>query len=1288
MKCVLFLIVAGFASSLWSQEVGQGAPAGVAQQFIQAYFRNGFNALTSATPQGTVRSYGAGGYIQEFQDAKKTTGVTFALVKGSEAADPVFQVYPALFSYLGSVGVSNTGLPLNDTSGCGAQASTAAFCTYQLFESGYALFAYTSSLTGAENRGSYSVSGTMYTRWAALGSITGLGAATGAEAAVTSKTGITATAQPFTAGALYSLSSGAFTGRVFPVRGKAYTLYSSLGLHNGALGIPISEELAAPGGKTRQNFEGGQIEYSNTTDPIVRPAVGGVQLSIATADVTRMNVGDSLTIRVSVVATTGEPLLDREVAWTTSNSRVVSVTPSAGGASAVLKAAGGGTAILTAVSEGKASERLTIFVSSPCCQIGEGAPTAAMQQSFQDAVTRQRLNVKLPAANPVARVGIGYVQELTSADSSQRYLLCRSDRSPGVFVVGGDLLRAYELEGGPAGKTGYPTADATAGGRQVFEGGVLAGSPVYLVTGAIAARWAALGFEAGALGPPVSAPAAALSFRGASGTLQSFRGGALVSEASAGRTFVVSGPVQARYFATGGIGGPLGLPLGEEYARDGRRRQDFEGGSLHYAPGDGEAEIEELERRPQITVNPSRVTAGGRVRIAVGGFPSQAALRVTLAGQGTGGPFTVQTQNGSYVWEAPVALDTPSGFVTIRAQEVGGAATAAGTYTVTALEEAAPRLTKLRGDTQTGLPGARLLVPLAVSLKDADGAPLVGVPVAFAASPGARIAPDSMVTDENGEAQSVARLQTGDGIALFTASAAGAVVTFSARSNGVTLQNYPRQMQSGNFSLGASQAPVTQKGALLAAVSSMIRYFQNRSELPSSLGLSDPAALNDFLKTFCPLDVAGGRICDGYVTISGDPVVNLWRLRDFAGGLLNVQVVRGGEEGIRDALAEGKPVLLALRLSSADAVLGSHFVVATGADIDGGLAIHDPNPTTNRTRLNDYLAGLRLAGREVKGEVMDAITLTPQSPSPTGFLVTASGARLAVRSRLGACGQTLDWPNAAVIAAGGAVAAAQGSAQLHYCEGTQQVNSLQLSGAGATVTDLGSPGRQSPLAVGGEYLLTRPTGQWQADAMKISLAASDVGNAATFTRDLAPGTLAAVYGTGLARPGQPTRVEVGGREARIQSADEFRILVEIPVEIPPGEHSLSVQSPLGTAEVALRVMELAPFIFVDEAARTAAVGNADGKANTPLHPASRGETVTILATGLGSVTAAGTVTRAVAVAVQGIEYPAGSAVLSAGMPGVYVVTAVLPAEATPGLSLGLQLRVDGVDSNRVEISVR
>src|SRR5262249_18746048 len=154
-----------------------------------------------------------------------------------------------------------------------------------------------------------------------------------------------------------------------------------------------SEELQVGGGKTRQNFEGGSIELSPGVDPVVRPAVAAVNLSYTSNSVVRLNIGDSIMIRATVIATTGEQLPDRQLTWATSNGRIGAVSPGAGAnaQTASLKAVGGGTATISAVSDAVTSSQVTIFVAAPCCQIGEGAPTLAIQQSFQDAVTRHRL---------------------------------------------------------------------------------------------------------------------------------------------------------------------------------------------------------------------------------------------------------------------------------------------------------------------------------------------------------------------------------------------------------------------------------------------------------------------------------------------------------------------------------------------------------------------------------------------------------------------------------------------------------------------------------------------------------------------------------------------------------------------------------------------------------------------------------------------------------------------------------------------------------------------------------
>src|SRR5262249_3344306 len=151
-------------------------------------------------------------------------------------------------------------------------------------------------------------------------------------------------------------------------------------------------------------------------------------------------------------------------------------------------------------SGGKTSTPLIVTVTSVCCQIGEGAPTAALQQAFVAAVTRNKLTVQVPAASPVVRAGAGYAQQL--AGNGAVYLLAAADGSGTAYAVAGAILDAYDSLGGLTGSLGYPISDATAGGRQLFKNGALAGNPVQLVTGAILSKWASAGYENGIAGLP------------------------------------------------------------------------------------------------------------------------------------------------------------------------------------------------------------------------------------------------------------------------------------------------------------------------------------------------------------------------------------------------------------------------------------------------------------------------------------------------------------------------------------------------------------------------------------------------------------------------------------------------------------------------------------------------------------------------------------------------------------------------------------------------------------------
>ena len=230
---------------------------------------------------------------------------------------------------------------------------------------------------------------------------------------------------------------------------------------------------------------------------MLRPPVAS--LTLVPNGSAQMNLGGTLAAQVTVYAADGTVLTDRPVSWNTSNGQVVQIQ--ANGLMATLKAVGAGTATVTVSAEGKTSAALNVSVTSPCCQIGEGAPTAAIQQAFQNTVTRDQLSVQLPAVSPATREGNGYVQSLLSTGTPPvPYLVAVPDGSVTGYVVAGAILSQYLALGGPAGSLGYPQSDATAGGRQMFQGGALAGSPVQLVTGAILAEWGTLGYRDGLSG--------------------------------------------------------------------------------------------------------------------------------------------------------------------------------------------------------------------------------------------------------------------------------------------------------------------------------------------------------------------------------------------------------------------------------------------------------------------------------------------------------------------------------------------------------------------------------------------------------------------------------------------------------------------------------------------------------------------------------------------------------------------------------------------------------------------
>ena len=864
---VLFAALAA-APAVFAVEVGSGAPSdSIRQSFIRAFYRGNFSSMVTNPPIADVRALGSTGLVQEFQDAARTTGVKLALVMPNPAAPSsdmdVLQIWGNVYSLFNSIGVNTAGYPVMDTANC-----PNAGCTYQFFTKNYGLFVYTQALAAGSE---FAVRDPIYTKWTALGGVGNAGLPADIARTLTSKSGMTATQQVFTGSILYAITSGTLSGQVFAVKPPMLAIYQASGGPGGPLGLPVTDTVTSTTGLTRQSFEGGRIEMIAGQDPVLKLPVSAVSLTPQTSSI-RMAVGEKARIEAGVFDSAGNRLDDRTVNWATTNGRVASIEGT--GLSVMVKGAGAGSATITATSEGIRSSGVTVYVTAPCCDIGEGAPTPAVQQAFVDAVTRNRLSIKVPGPDPVRRTGAGYTQSLAGSGTAQgaEYLAGKADTSSMAWVVSGAILAAYKLAGGPGGDIGYPASDATAGGRQLFENSAaLAGTPVRLVSGAVLTKWANLGYETGAAGPPAGDPLPFFSTAATRGTRQAFSGGTIFAALTglrAGQGWWVKGPILACYDAAGGPGGTLGAPTSDEFVTSGVRRQAFEGGYVEVPAGEESAVAVPSERRPSVTILPGTVTAGGRVQLAFSGFPDGAAVKVSASGEPD---FVVSTANGAHSWQAAIPAVAANRVVTVRAADTKSAGAAEGSYTIRALASARLKIAKLPGgDGQSGVPGGALSQPLRVQVTDESGVAAAGVTVVFTASPGAAITPASTMTDQAGSARAVLRLPAAEGVVLANAAAGTASVTFSAKADASTLPNFP--------GFGRSS------GGMIAAVAGILRYHQNRGEMTTSGGLADPDVLENFLNTFCAVDSSGGQVCDGLLgTVAGERVVNLWRLGGLYG---------------------------------------------------------------------------------------------------------------------------------------------------------------------------------------------------------------------------------------------------------------------------------------------------------------------------------------------------------------------------------------------------------------------
>jgi uncharacterized protein (TIGR03437 family) len=216
-------------------------------------------------------------------------------------------------------------------------------------------------------------------------------------------------------------------------------------------------------------------------------------------------------------------------------------------------------------------------------------------------------------------------------------------------------------------------------------------------------------------------------------------------------------------------------------------------------------------------------------------------------------------------------------------------------------------------------------------------------------------------------------------------------------------------------------------------------------------------------------------------------------------------------------------------------------------------------------------------------------------------------------------------------------------------------------------------------------------------------ASGDVG-------ELAPGSLATVYGSGLATSVATANsfpiplslggasVTVAGVPAPILYASPGQVNFQIPFEVPPGYATVSVSVGGSVVESGpFNILGAAPGVFASSGG-AASVVNQDGSINSFGNPAAPGSTISLYVTGLGAVSPSVPTGQAasdtplswtvspVTATIGTVSAAVAFAGLAPGFTGLYQLNIVLPS-MSPG-QYGVKIAEGGNVSNVATISVQ
>jgi len=211
-------------------------------------------------------------------------------------------------------------------------------------------------------------------------------------------------------------------------------------------------------------------------------------------------------------------------------------------------------------------------------------------------------------------------------------------------------------------------------------------------------------------------------------------------------------------------------------------------------------------------------------------------------------------------------------------------------------------------------------------------------------------------------------------------------------------------------------------------------------------------------------------------------------------------------------------------------------------------------------------------------------------------------------------------------------------------------------------------------------------------------------------RRFAPGGLATIFGSDLLRvlgdsygsshgvrlpPSyNGTTVRISGVDAPIVQSGEGFLVIQIPTELGPGTHALTVWNATGvSAATDIQVMAAAPAVFFDTQAGIFADANGllTGR---PGAAARKGQTIMVWSTGLpivgvdtARINTGPRDTGAVTATIDGRAARVMSSVTAPGFVGMYQTSVVVPADTRTG-TVPLTLSAGGATSNTVNLVVQ